>query len=364
MRLAARWPRRKGCTAHIYVLKLGALGDALMAGSMLREISKRWPGAKVHWIAGRPIAALIDCLDGVDEVIDVDDRALLRGGPLPRAKALLDLWSKLVRRNCDVLINAHADRRYSLLLTPLILSSGKYIRGRCGAGRRWPVPGRYHADEYLRMLGEGDDYANPRASLPHLRISASVVSQPLEEGTHSRRLILLAPGGARNVLRDDALRRWPVGHYAALAELLSSVPAVKVLIVGSASDSWTEEYFKRLHCQSLIGHTSLPELAKLISSAAMVITHDSGPMHLAAAIGTPLIALFGPTNPDEKLARNKRIRVLWGGMGLPCCPCYDGRTYAPCTRNVCLGNIAPDRVFREAVALLNGTSDRDMTANE
>jgi heptosyltransferase-2 len=165
--------------------------------------------------------------------------------------------------------------------------------------------------------------------------------------------VALAPGGAKNILRDDALRRWPIGHYVRLAELLLK-EGKEVLLTGGPSDDWVRESFKDLKARDLVGRTDLTDLVALYGQCQVVVTHDSGPMHLAALAGTPVVGLFGPTRPDEKVPPDGPIHVLWGGEHLTCRPCYDGKNYADCLNNECMKSIGPERVLQEVQAVLAG----------
>ncbi len=156
------------------------------------------------------------------------------------------------------------------------------------------------------------------------------------------RKIALAPGGAKNVMRDDALRRWPIEHYAKLAILLRE-KGYEVVITGAETDGWCSEYF--LGFENLIGKTGLLELIDFYKQCSLLITHDSGPMHLAKLSDCEVIALFGPTNPFERTGSPEKIHVIWGGKDLPCRPCYDGKNYPPCKSNICLKQITPEEVL-------------------
>jgi len=160
-------------------------------------------------------------------------------------------------------------------------------------------------------------------------------------------VIGLAPGGARNVLADDALRRWPIRRYRELVRRLR-IDGHRVVIVGGSGDGWVRDEIGAVDgVVDAVGRTTLTELVGVLGACDVVVTHDSGPMHLALAAGTPLVALFGPTNPAERIPRAaEAVTVLHGGAELPCRPCYDGRTYAACDTRECLHQIEVDGVHR------------------
>lgn len=118
-----------------------------------------------------------------------------------------------------------------------------------------------------------------------------------------------------------------------------------VVISGAPSDQWIEPYFENLPVINLVGKTTLDGLLYLFSKSDVVVTHDSGPMHLAGMTDCKMVALFGPTNPDEKVPRREGVQYIWEKDKYSCCPCYDGKTYAPCKDNVCLRNINPNTVM-------------------
>ena len=132
------------------------------------------------------------------------------------------------------------------------------------------------------------------------------------------------PGGAKNVLRESALKRWPVQHYVAVARALLA-DGLDVALVGNSDDEWVRPHFAGMGVTDLMGGASLPETLDLFANSDLVIAHDTGPMHLARLVGARLIALFGPTSPSNFVLPDDATTVLWGGEHLACRPCYDGK---------------------------------------
>lgn len=317
-----------------------------MALSMLEAIDRQWPGAHVTWVCGETAAPLVRAAERVNEVVALNDRKLLRGGVFGALSTLCRIWLKLLGKSFDLILTGHSDPRYRLLsLTAL----GKERRG-FGMGGWGPIPGRFHGDEYVRLVTGVDGPEALRAKIPQFRL-------PLLSGIedllprNGKPLIALAPGGAKNILRDDALRRWPLENYALLARFLTE-NGNAVLITGGTGDEWVREAFEKTGVVDLIGKTGLTDLVALYGKCQLLVTHDSGPLHLGVLAGTRVLALFGPTHPDEKVRKDAKTTVLWGGEALACRPCYDGREFAKCGNNMCLGGITPQRVYAEAIRLL------------
>jgi heptosyltransferase-2 len=326
----------------ILIVKIGAIGDVAMALPILTELHKQGADVSITWIAGKIVAPLIEATGLVDEIIIVEESKLLAGSFFTQCRALFSLWKTLLGRSFDQVLTFHADPRYKLL--SLFVRSKDRRSWGTKQKRPMPLSGRYHAEETLQLLNPKEP-GEFRAKFPQLKLPPSRVDLP------ERTLILLAPGGAKNTLADNALRRWPVEHYAELAVLLAPYP-YHIVLMGSASDQWTLPYFQHLNISHVMGQLSLLECLSLLKQASLLITHDSGPLHLAKLVQCPAIGLFGPTNPHEKISPQENIRVLWGGEHLSCRPCYSGKHYAPCTSNECLKSLTPTRVLEETLHIL------------
>jgi heptosyltransferase-2 len=158
------------------------------------------------------------------------------------------------------------------------------------------------------------------------------------------------PGGARNALRDTPQRRWPVERYAALARRLHA-HGYAVVLVGDADDRRVLPAFADVPVVDRLGGLSVVQSTAVLAACDVVVSHDTGPMHLARLVRAPLVALFGPTSPHDFAPEDGRTRVLWGGRRLACRPCYDGREVAPCRDNLCMQELSVDAVEDAALAM-------------
>ncbi len=347
-------PKSAGAGRRLLIVKLGAIGDAIMAVPGVAAMHAA--GYRVDWIAGTAVAPVLALYPWI-HVIPVEEPALLRGTARERARGLVALWGTLRKRIAtggayDLCATLYYDRRYRLLTLPV--RARRHVQLLETDRRYRLLPGRHHTDEYARILtgrpdGENGDQLAP-VPLPAL--------PPNPLPTSGRPRVVLVPAGARNLLRDDALRRWPVEHYVALAALLLTQDC-EVILAGGPDDRWASAHFGALAAAGfpgqfadLTGTLSLAQTVALFHSAAVTVTHDTGPLHLAGITSTAIVTIFGPTDPHGRLPQRENCIALWGGEGFACRPCYDGRDYAPCTHNGCLHQVTPAAVLAEIATLL------------
>jgi heptosyltransferase-2 len=335
------------------IVKLAAIGDVVMALPMVTALRATNPGVRITWLVGDTSAPLLRQLDGIDEIIAIDDTAILSGNRTAKARATVDAWRKLGRRRFDRVLVAHADPRYGLLTRWLRSAETRWLGAR--VGRPNLVPFRYHADEYVRLVTGIDDVLAQRFPPPAVHAALDPGIAEHLATLAGRRMIAIAPGGARNPARDNPLRRWPLPRYVDLAQTLLG-RGDAVLLTGSADDAWTRDAFKDVAVTDLIGLTSLPGLVALYARCAGVVTHDSGPLHLARLAGARVVALFGPTPPASFVREDARTAAVWQASELACAPCYDGREFAPCSDNRCMQLIAPTVALARLDALLAATA--------
>jgi lipopolysaccharide heptosyltransferase II len=299
---------------RLVILSPNWLGDAVMALPAIADVRRAMPGRHVA-IAARPsIAPLFDLVDGIDEQIAISsghapleafDIALL----LPNAfRTALATWRAGVPERWGY----RADGR-ALLLTRAVP----------------PPSSSVHQVDYYRhlvaSLGFANGSAEPRVRVPDAaRESASRLLSAA--GWDARRpLVALAPGAAYG-----SAKRWPPEYFAELAADLST-DGVQAVIVGSAADVPTSAAVAALFQArrgaassvpgliDLSGTTDLSALAGVFTLCRTLVTNDSGAMHLAAAAGVAVTAVFGPTRDRETRPIGPRHAVLTNDVW--CRPC-------------------------------------------
>jgi heptosyltransferase-2 len=361
---------------RLLLVKLGAIGDAVMVIPAAHAM--RNAGYEIDWICGRSVAPLL-ALYGWINIIEVDERALLLGSTMGRLRAMFSLWRTLRQRASknpyDLCATLYYDARYKLLTLPLRMGRARRERGKPDRPRialshtdraTRLLPGRHHSSEYARILlahasggpidGEQPSQFAP-IPVPAERLPPSPLPPP--HSTTCPRVVLI-PAGSRNLLRDDTLRRWPIHFYVELAALLLA-RGCELVLSGGPGDEWAAAHFAGLPVADFLGKLPLVDSLALLDSATLVVSHDTGPLHMAALTRAAIVAIFGPTDPRVFMPQRSNCVALWGGEGFACRPCYDGRDFAPCTHNGCMHQVTPTMVFAEIETLLTAAREgRDL----
>lgn len=317
----------------ILIVKLGAIGDVILAMPLLSTFKD----CEITWIVGPQAAPLVRATREISHVLEIPN-------PLKnKARSLLTAWRSLFGKSYDLIINAHADPRYRLLT--LFCRGEKRVSLNRHFGNRIPIPGRYHADEYLRLIGEKDPKW-PKLTLP-----------PAPDLPTS--FITLFPGGITSDERK--LRTWPLENYVKLADRLIQT-SYEVALIGGKEDRHLSSSFAHLRVHDHIGKTALLETISLLEKSSLLISHDGGPLHMAKLARCKVLGLFGPTNPREFMSRDDVF--LWGGEKLACAPCYDGKYFSACKNPLCMKTLTVDTVLTCLEKYLSSSSFVPLASTE
>jgi heptosyltransferase II len=296
------------------------IGDALMAQPLLSRLKDA--GAKIEVLAPEWVAAVLRRMPEVDHVIAMPyrhgalqlgerwrlSRALAARGydraiVLPNSwkSALIPFLAGIPRRAGYV-----GELRYGLLNSTLPNSKS-------------PMP-----QHYARLAGA----LTGVLPAPRLVVSAEEIAEAQERFGIAGPYAVLCPGA-----EYGPAKRWP--YFRELAERMS-MPSV---VLGSASD---REAAAGIGGKDLVGRTTLDEAIRLIAGAALVVSNDSGLMHVAAALGRPQVALFGSSSPEHTPPASANARVLW--LRLECSPCFARE--CPLGHFRCMKEISVDHVLK------------------
>ena len=326
------------------IVKFGAIGDVLMLVPAAHQL--HLAGHRVDWLCGPSVLPILQLYPWIHPIV-ADEQGLLLGSAPARLRALAGMWRAVAGPAYDQVAIFYYDPRYRLISLPL--RARRKITLSHEDRRTRLLPGRHHTDEFARILLDRPDGLTPTqlAPVPAPGLPAS----PLPHSGRPR--VLLVPAGARNLLADDALRRWPADHYVALAQALLT-QGLEVILIGGPGDQWVQPLFSHLPVMDFIGRHSLVQTLALMQDADVVVTHDTGPLHLAGITQAGIVALFGPTDPRGRIPQRPGTVALWGGEGFACRPCYDGHSFPACPANDCLRQLSPQMVAAEVLAMIAG----------
>ena len=329
---------------RVLILKFGAIGDVIMAIPGAYQLHLQ--GNTIDWVCGSAVLPILQMYPWINP-IPLDDRALLRGTTAEKLRVLLKLWRTLAGRRYALAATLYYDRRYRRLTLP-VRADRKLLLSHTDRTLRL-LPGRHHTDEFARILLAWPDEHRPLPLAPVPVPHGSLPQTPLARTPKPR--VILAPAGAKNMMNDDHLRRWQPQNYVALAERLLA-EEIEVVLIGGSDDAWIQPLFAGSPVIDLIGLLTLPETLSLLDEADLLVTHDTGPLHLAGITRAGIISIFGPTDPRGRLPQRPGTLALWGGEGFACRPCYDAHSFAPCPANDCMAQVTPGMVLAEVTHML------------
>jgi ADP-heptose:LPS heptosyltransferase len=354
-------PRR---TRRIVVAKLVGMGSIIQATPLLRALKQRFPEARLTFLTLEGNRGLIQRLEGVDEVVCLDDRGLVR-----MFWTTLRVLLGLIRRRVDHYFDLEIYSGFACLLALFSLA-----RNRLGLYR--------HSNRFKRGIYTHLVYFNTRMPVRRIYLQlgrmagvpadsedrlGAIQIDPADRAGLKRKLSDLGLKlGNRYILvnpnASDLLieRRWPENHVSEALTLLTG-QGHNVVLMGSPSEA---EFVQSL-CQRIpeaarervfntAGQISLGEAFALIEGATCVLTNDTGPMHMAFALGRPTVCLMGPSDPVHYGLDKPEIVTLYAPV--PCSPCVNEVDSPPCHGdNVCMQRLSPDWVVKHVLNLLART---------
>ncbi|WP_168719379.1 lipopolysaccharide heptosyltransferase I [Thermosulfurimonas marina] len=334
---------------RVLLVKLSALGDVIQTLPVLSALKRARENWRIDWVVEEENAEILRGHPLIEELFPFPRRRilrLLRSGEIGKA---LKLWGEFLEglraRPYEVVLDLQGLFKSALVVA---LARGKRKLGFAN-----------HREGSTLVLTEKLPAYDPDLHAVRRYLSAAEilggVAEPVDfpmapypsAGEMARKLGLPPPPWLVFIPATRwETKLWPEEHWRALAERAPAF-GLPLLWVGGPGD---REYVSRLAVSglNLAGGLSLKELAGILSGAAAVVSVDTGPMHLAAALGRPVVALFGPTAPWRTGPFGKGHRILHSG--LPCAPCFRRRCPAP----RCLSGISPEEVLKALREVLAG----------
>ncbi len=341
----------------ILLLKPSSLGDVVQALPVLRRLKLHRPDSEIYWWVESTLAPLLEGDPDLAGVIHFERRRWAKPAHL------LQLWRNLrwMRAQAfDWVIDLQGLARSAAI--------GWLANGRLFVGLDTPRDGArgfydlcvrresfltHAVDWYLSVLPRlGVPKDGPFQWFPERPDIAAKVR--LQSPAANARWVMLQPGARWSN------KRWPAESYTALVRRLAAIqPDLHFAVLGGLEDRPLGESIVQAvpqRCLDLTGRTTLPEMVEWIRQSALLVTNDTGPMHVAAGLGVPIVGLFGPTEPRRTGPYGQLNHVLQ--LPLPCVPCLSSRCAYPQPLE-CLRALSPATVFDAVLKRLRTVGDKE-----
>ncbi len=352
----------------ILAIRLDSIGDFLMTTPALRSLQKRFPSAQMDILVQPGVAPVAKTFAGLHGLETLRCNFLIRGGR--RLPGIFEWASKLIelrRRKYDLVVE------FSGLFhsAAAAWATGARIR----IGFRHPVSMGFftlknlcHWHSHAVLVNESSHIADQMLLLPQALGGAPDTGgwEPIRDsdsdllaedvlasagtGPANGPLVLLHPGG------KWPPRRWSAENFSLVIDILRE-KGIRVAVMGGPGDDTAIDEIRR-HCRSepvfLWPPAPLETIWGVLKIADAFIGNDSGPMHMAAAAGTPIVALFGPTHPKRSAPRGSEFFPFYAA--LECSPCQQYFEVDKCRRghNYCMDDFDPSSVAAAAIRLIDG----------
>jgi lipopolysaccharide heptosyltransferase I len=352
---------------RILLIKPSSLGDVIHALPVLDGLRRRYPRAHIAWLVGRPFAPLIAGHPALDEIIEFDRS---RFGRVWRSVSVTADFRRFTR--------GLRERRFDLAID----LQGLFRSGYLAWATRAPVRIGFAEARELAWLfythriprSQRDVHAVDRNCLVGdmlgFELGTRAIDLVVTEAERAEARVLLAeaglaPGEPFVAITPGArweTKRWFPERFADVIDQLAVNPGLRSVLLGGRDELAPSARIQEL-CRfspvSLTGVTTLRQLVAVLAEAAVVLCHDSGPMHMASALGRPMVSLVGPTNPCRTGPYERMDTVM--RVKLPCAPCYF-RQLAQCKHgHACMTQITADGVVtrvREALEPVSAKADK------
>ncbi len=319
-------------------IRPGGIGDAVLLVPAIINLKSEYPGAVIHVLAEKRNAAVFSLCPGVAEIFCYDEP----GGV-----------AAVLRRKYDAVIDSEQWHRLSAVVARMT-GAAKTVGFATNERKRLfshPVPYNqedYEIHSFLHLLkpflpaGTGPTTAAPFLKLP---LSSVRKAEELLGDFAQSRYVVIFPGAS------IPERRWGQGRYAEVARRLGEKGVPVVVVGGEGECSDGEAIVARIRGLNLAGKASLAETAAVINKGAVLVSGDSGVLHIGVGLGKPTVSLFGPGIAEKWAPRGGDHIVI--NKCLPCAPCTQFGYTPKCPNNaLCLARISEEEVFEAAERLL------------
>jgi heptosyltransferase-1 len=322
---------------RILVIKLSSLGDLFHALPAVHLVKKA-TGAEIDWVTQPEYVDLVKCFPDVDRVIAFPRHSFMANFPAFDAE--------LKRGTYDLILDMQG-----LLKSAFV---ARLARGKRRIGPSFSREGaRLFYDDVSGATNKDRHAVEENLDMVrHLGLPAGETMFPVS--LPDRAVEGSGPAVALVVKSRWPTKNWPVANFISVGRALMEKKGATIYLLGAPGDAPECSEIEReigRNVVNLCGTTSLVDMAAVLQSMQLLVTVDSGPMHVAAALGVPVVAVFGSTDPRRTGPYGNRHRVITLG-GLSCQPCFSRTCLRKERDTLCLTALGPDRVIEAALSAL------------
>lgn len=360
-------PARPAATERILLIRPDHIGDVLLTTPALQALRRARPGAEIHALVGAWSADVLASYPEVDQILTLPFPAFDRSPADEQVspyRLLLRAAGHLRRVGYTSAVILRPDHWWGALLTFFV-----GIPERIGYAhpdvapfltRAHPLTRQHAVRQNLTLVERWTRYLPDERAPLHFPVNpldrADIDADLAERGIAADApLLVIHPGSGTWV------KRWETARWATVADTLAEQLGTVVVLTGSAGERpLAHDILTQMHqpAHSLVGEVSLTQLAALYSRARLVLGPDSGPLHLAVAVGTPTVTLFGPADPVEFAPWGDSSHHIALMSGIGCRPCRvldwgnDDPVFHPCVRDITVAQVltAAHRVTQQSIA--------------
>ena len=318
---------------RILVVNVNWLGDVIFAIPVFKALRAQYPQARISCLAVPRVKEILQCVPQIDDIINYDEKGKDRG--ILRKFALIQ---SLRREKFDAVFLLHGSWSRALLM--FLAGIPVRVGYETKKGRRLLthavklLGGDTHkADHYLNVVESFGVSSNDRTS------ELSVPQSAKDEITRILFGVGIEAGEKFVVVHTSGnwdLKRWPQQNWAQLIRILTQDLRIKVVISEGPNElNWANVIATQSQANPIVlaGQTNLQQLMALLERATLVISADSGPLHIASCVSQNIVGIYGPTMPSTTGPRGKaKVNILHKDVGCNRASCY----YSACPDNVCM----------------------------
>ena len=337
----------------ILAIKTQAIGDIITLFPALKALKQLWPESEIHILVGEWSASVLENFPHVDRIITFPDEILSN----KKIFKWRNLAKSLQSEKYDTSFIFHPASGIHLFAkwagVPVRIGFDHERSGFSLTRKvKWePHQPRYigeHWGDLIRLIIPDVELDNPHIEPPESAIEKAVSLFHENKIDPNDKIIILCPGGGKNSVDEVKAKRWPVDRFGELADRIPD--SCSIIIMGGQTDIEIAKALQNSCKRKLFnwcGNTSILEMAAIFKMVCVLVTNDSAPLHVAAAVGVPFVGLFGPTEPEVLCPPGGNYTVVKSKKD--CTPCYTQSRFPGCEKPDCMEGIEVEEVYQALV---------------